>query len=343
VGGLAISGAVGTVNFGFAAPARSRYLVIMCGGIDVTVLAALAGVVAFSVRRSLRPLADIKRAAYSISAGDLTRRAPDDYSDTENTEDTEVGQLARAFNTMMSQVEAAFIARGQSEERMRRSQEKLRQFVADAAHELRTPLTAIRGIAQFSRQNSAAADSERDAYGRIEEVAERMSLLVDDLLLLARLDETRPLERRIVDLLEVAAAAVTEARLVDPDRAITLDVRADAAYHVTGDPARLRQVIANLLTNALRHTPAGSPVSVRLSAADGSAVLEVADEGPGLTPEQALRVFDRFYRADASRSRDSAGSGLGLSIVAGLMAAHGGAVDVRTHRELAAPSMYGYR
>jgi two-component system OmpR family sensor kinase len=207
----------------------------------------------------------------------------------------------------------------------------MRRFVADASHELRTPLTSIRGFAELYRQGAAQdpADVAR-ALRRIEDEAARMGLLVDDLLLLARLDQQRPLERVPVDLVAVVAEAVADARLLAPARAIELRVREGIAPQVLGDEARLRQVVTNLMSNALTHTPEGTPVTVAVGAIkDQSAVvLSVADSGPGLEPEEARRVFERFYRVDPSRTRAAGGTGLGLSIVAALVAAHGGEVDV---------------
>jgi two-component system OmpR family sensor kinase len=235
---------------------------------------------------------------------------------------TEVGQLGLSLNSMLGQIEAAFSAQQESESRLRR-------FVADASHELRTPLTSIRGYAELFRRG--AADRPEDlakAMRRIEQEAARMGVLVDDLLLLTRLDQGRPLEREPVDLARVAADAVDDARAVDPDREITLDTPERPT--VTGDDVRLRQVMGNLLTNARQHTPPGTPVHVRVATEDGSAIVEVADEGPGLTPDQAVRVFERFYRADESRTRERGGTGLGLAIVAAITEAHGGKAAVET-------------
>jgi two-component system, OmpR family, sensor kinase len=214
----------------------------------------------------------------------------------------------------------------------------MRRFVADASHELRTPLTTIRGFAELYRQGAARDPAELDRLmRRIEDQAARMGLLVEDLLLLARLDTQRPLDRQPVDLLALAADAVNDARAVAPDRRIELVLGGDDGDHtappvVLGDDRRLRQVLANLVNNALTHTPAGSPIEVRVgsSTLDGrpGAAVEVVDHGPGLTPEQAERVFERFYRADPARSPADGGTGLGLSIVAALVAVHGGTVAV---------------
>ena len=311
--------------------------------VSVVVLAVLAGVGAVIVRASLRPLVEIEQTARGIAAGDLTRRVPD------RDPRTEVGRLGRALNTMLAQIESAFGARAaseasarRSEEAARRSEDRMRRFVADASHELRTPLTTIRGFAELYRQGgSSSTPAELDRLmRRIEDQAARMGLLVEDLLLLARLDQQRPLDRSPVDLLALAADAVHDARAVAPDRQIELVLGgengdpAGAALVVLGDGQRLRQVLANLVNNALTHTPAGSPVEVRVGAStlDGrpGAAVEVVDHGPGLAPGQAERVFERFYRADPARSHADGGTGLGLSIVAALVAVHGGTVGVDT-------------
>ncbi len=337
--------------------------------VSCAVLVGLALIGVMLVRATLRPLADIERTAGAIAAGDLSRRVP------ERDPRTEVGSLGRSLNMMLGRIEQAFSAQQRSEAAARRSEARMRQFVADASHELRTPLTAIRGFAEYYRQRGGvAADgaaaatavtqppADRQVAGhagngsgklegpeldrimrRVEQESARMGVLVEDMLLLARLDQQRPLQRSTVDLLALAADAVHDARVVAPDRNINLVVRAGAAPLVLGDEVRLRQVIGNLMSNALTHTPDGSPVEVRIrpgrlaeaSVAVGweipdqpVAVLEVADHGPGLTAEQAGHAFERFYRVDASRT--SRGSGLGLAIVAALVSAHGGAVWVES-------------
>jgi two-component system OmpR family sensor kinase len=300
--------------------------------VSLVVLALLAGAGAAIVRASLRPLVEIEQTARAIAAGDLTRRVPD------RDPRTEVGRLGRALNTMLAQIESAFSARAASEASARRSEDRMRRFVADASHELRTPLTTIRGFAELYRQGAARDPAEPDRLmRRIEDQAARMGLLVEDLLLLARLDRQRPLDRGPVDLLALATEAVADASAVAPDRRIELLLSSDDgqprhALVVLGDSQRLRQVLANLVGNALRHTPAGSPVEVRVGEAtlDGrpGAAVEVVDHGPGLTPEQTERVFERFYRADPARSGGDGGTGLGLSIVAALVAVHGGTVQV---------------
>jgi two-component system OmpR family sensor kinase len=390
----------------------------------VIVILAIVGIAV--VRASLRPLTDIEQTAAAIAAGDLSSRIPD------RDPRTEVGRLGRSLNSMLAQIETAFDARAASELAARRSEERMRQFVADASHELRTPLTAIRGFAEYYRQRGGVAEisgastppalgngagpvtDEADAAAhhadlgahetdtrahetdtrahdspvtscdadtspgdssavpagagplaradldrimlRVEQESSRMGVLVEDMLLLARLDQQRPLEQRTVDMLTLAADAVHDARVVAPDRNISLTVGAGAALLVVGDEVRLRQVIGNLMSNALNHTPDGTPIEVRVrsgsldegrraAAGAGRAalagasrnvqpfpavILEVADQGPGLTPYQAEHVFERFYRADQARTRKAGGTGLGLAIVAALVAAHGGAVWVES-------------
>jgi two-component system OmpR family sensor kinase len=269
------------------------------------------------VRLGLVPLERIAATAGDIAGGDLSRRV-------EPAEpDTEIGRLGLALNAMLSQIETAFAERAASEDRLRR-------FVADASHELRTPLTAIRGYAELFRRGAAERPEDlARAMRRIEDEAARMGLLVDDLLLLARLDQGRPLERGSVDLVTVAGDALADLSAIDPARPVTYE-HPDQLV-VPGDEARLRQVAGNLLANARLHTPEGTAVHVRVRAFDGQAILEVADDGPGLPPGEEGLVFERFYRADAARARTGpsgagGGTGLGLSIVAAIVAAHGGTV-----------------
>jgi two-component system, OmpR family, sensor kinase len=373
--------------------------------VSLIIILVLAIVGITVVRRSLRPLTEIERTAEAIAAGDLTRRVPD------RDPRTEVGSLGRSLNAMLSHVETAFQVRAESEFAARRSEERIRQFVADASHELRTPLTAIRGFAEYYRQRGGLANGRPENSGpensgpensgpddgagagiagtqdgpvhgrpaadpgaaaaprggspltrvdldrimrRVEQESSRMGVLVEDMLLLARLDQQRPLENRPVDLLTLAADAVHDARVMAPRRSIDLTVGAGAALIVLGDEVRLRQVIGNLMSNALTHTPDGTPVQVRIrsgaldegrahagevtlpppgpeaetSTSPPAVILEVADRGPGLTPEQSERAFERFYRADQARARQAGGTGLGLAIVAALVVAHGGRVSV---------------
>jgi two-component system OmpR family sensor kinase len=293
-------------------------------GVGAAVLVLLAGLGYLAVRSSLRPLVEVERTAEAIAAGDLARRVP------EADPRTEVGRLGRALNAMLGQIETAFRAREASEHSARRSEERMRQFVADASHELRTPLSSIRGFAELYRQGAVPDQSDVDrVMRRIEDEAVRMGLLVEDLLLLARLDAERPLSCAPVDLLAVATDAVHDARAVAPGRDLDVELlRSETPPVVLGDDARLRQIAANLVGNAVKHTD--GPVRVRVGTEPGWATLAVSDEGPGLAPEEAARVFERFYRADPSRTRASGGTGLGLSIVAALVAAHGGTVDVET-------------
>jgi len=321
-------------NLGDIERTVSRLSAIVVGA-GAGVLVILGFACHWLVRRSLRPLSEIERTAEAIAGGDLSRRVPLRHRRTE------IGRLGRSINGMLAQIEKAVRDRSESEaaarraaEAARRSEERMRRFVADASHELRTPLTSIRGFAELYRQEGARdAEEAGRLLRRIEDEAARMSLLVDDLLLLARLDQQRPLARHPVDLLSLAAGAVLDAQLLAPDREIDL-VRLDGAetpVTVIGDEARLRQVLGNLVNNALRHTPDGTPVVVGVGIDGDTAVVEVSDQGPGLDAEQAERVFERFYRADPSRSRsDGGGSGLGLSIAAALVQAHGGDIGVRS-------------
>jgi len=289
-------------------------------GIEVLVfalvLAGLAVAAWLLIKHDLRPLETMADTAGEIAAGDLSQRV------TPAEPRTEVGRLGLSLNAMLEQIEVAFAERAATEE-------KLRRFLADASHELRTPLTSIRGYAEVFRRG--AKDDPEDlatAMRRIEEESRRMGVMVDELLLLARLGEGRQPEREPVDLARVVADAVGDARAADAGRDISLD--APTELIVTGDEHQLRQVVANLLGNARKHTPADCPVHVRLLAEAGDAVLEVADEGPGLEPGVAARVFEPFYRADKSRARQSGGAGLGLAIVAALVEAHGGRVSLST-------------
>jgi two-component system OmpR family sensor kinase len=234
-----------------------------------------------------------------------------------------------ALNGMLAQIQTAVALSETSAELARSSEERMRRFITDASHELRTPLTTMRGFAELYRQG-AARDMEM-VMSRIESESRRMGLLVDDLLLLARLDAQRPIERNRVDLLALASDAVHDAQAIAPNRKITIDVMdGPGTPEVLGDEARLRQVLGNLVTNALQHTPETADITVRVGTDIDDAILEVVDEGPGMSQQDALRVFERFYRTDSSRARSSGGSGLGLSIVDSLVHAHGGNVTVTT-------------
>ena len=311
---------------------------LIVGGIVVLVLAMVAVAV---VRTSMRPLAEIEQTAGAIAAGDLSRRVPD------RDPRTEVGSLGRSLNIMLAHIEAAFSAQAESEATARRSESRMRQFAADASHELRTPLTAIKGFAEYYRQRGGVAANGSEGaltredldriMNRVETEATRMGMLVDDLLLLARIDQQRPLEQRPVDMLALAADAVQDASVIAPDRQVRLTVGHDTAFLVLGDEARLRQVVGNLMSNALTHTPDGTPIQVHVRSGVldpgrrlPAVVLEVVDHGPGMSPDQAQRVFERFYRADQTRARQTGGTGLGLAIVSALVSAHGGTVAVDT-------------
>jgi two-component system OmpR family sensor kinase len=282
----------------------------------VAVLFVLAIAAAATLTASLRPLRRIALTADAIVAGDLSARVPP------APRRSEVGRVASALNRMLGEIEAAFAQRDETEARLRR-------FLSDASHELRTPLTSIKGYAELFRRG--AQDRPQDlakAMGAIEQEAERMSALVEDLLLLARLDETRPLERHPVALDEIVEAAVESALVVDPGHPVRVDAP-ERPVVVEGDAARLRQVVDNLLANVRRHTPAGTPATVTLRTSDGSIVLSVADTGPGVPKADQGRIFDRFVRLDAARSRASGGSGLGLAVVRSIVVAHGGSVRYR--------------
>ena len=279
------------------------------------VLVAIGGLGLWVVRLGLHPLREIEATSEAIAAGDLTRRV--ERAD----EQTEVGRLVIALNTMLAQIESAFRAREASERRLRR-------FVADASHELRTPLAAVRAYAELFTRGAASRpdDLERSMAG-ISRETERMSLLVEDLLLLARLDEGRPLAQEPVRLAEVVEEAVDAARVVDPARPFSVEVEPST---VIGDRDRLRQLVDNLLANVRAHTPPETPVRIGLRRVNGTAEITVSDSGPGLTVDELDQVFERFYRADTSRSRASGGAGLGLSIVAAVARTHGGEVTARS-------------
>ncbi|WP_371868970.1 sensor histidine kinase [Mycobacterium botniense] len=291
--------------------------------IGAVILAILGAAGYFVVDRSLRPLAEVEQIAAAIAAGQLDRRVP------ERDPRTEVGRLTLALNGMLAQIQRALASSEASADKARSSEERMRRFITDASHELRTPLTTIRGFAELYRQG-AARDMEMLML-RIESEARRMGQLVDDLLLLARLDAHRPLERHRVDLLALATDAVHDAQAIAPKRKITMEVfDGPGTPEVLGDESRLRQVLSNLVVNALQHTPESADVTVRVGTVGDDAVVEVADTGPGMSQQDALRVFERFYRTDSSRARSSGGTGLGLSIVDSLVHAHGGDVTVTT-------------
>ncbi len=271
------------------------------------------------VRVSFRPLRAIEGTADAIARGELAERVPGEDARTE------VGRLARALNAMLGRIEKAFAQRDATEHELRVSEGRMRQFVADASHELRTPLTAVSAYAELFEQGAAtrADDLERVIQGIRSETA-RMGHLVEDLLLLARLDEGRPLEREEVELVGVSAEAVQTASTVGPGWPVQLVAR--QPVEIVGDRLRIRQVLDNLLANVRTHCPEGTAAVVTVDKDDHDAVISVADTGPGMSPEDAARVFERFFRSDASRSRRFGGAGLGLSIVASITKAHGGTV-----------------
>ncbi len=297
---------------------RTMQVALLSIGLGVAALGAVAGT--WGVRRSLRPLRAIEETAGAIAEGDLSRRVPD------APPTTEVGRLSTSLNAMLSQIEQAFDARTASEERMRR-------FVADASHELRTPLATIRGYGELYRMGALTGPEDvSSTLRRIEDSATRMGSLVEDLLHLARLDEGRPQRSEPVDLVVLAADAVADLRALDAGRSVRVvpvaGASSTAGALTVGDEARLRQVVANLVGNVVQHTPEGSPVELAVGRVDERAVLEVRDHGPGISPEHAPRVFERFYRVDAARGRASGGAGLGMAIVSAIVDAHRGTVTL---------------
>ena len=272
------------------------------------------------VRLGLRPLEDVERTAESIAAGNLDQRVPG------ADEPTEVGRLARALNVMLERIEAAFSARIASEARLKESDRHLRQFVADASHELRTPIAAVSAYAElFERGAAQHADDLPRVFSGIRSETARMERLVNDLLTLARFDEGLPLQILPTELVGLTAEAVHTAVTVGPQWPVQFT--ASHPVEVMGDPTRLRQVIDNLLANVRAHTPEGTVTTVHVGQQGNTAEIVVKDAGPGMPSDEAARVFERFYRVDASRARSHGGSGLGLSIVAAIVAAHGGTVS----------------
>jgi two-component system OmpR family sensor kinase len=270
------------------------------------------------IRIGMRPLKDVEATAGEIAGGNLSVRMPD------ANPDTEVGRLVTALNSMLSRIEGSFAARVESEDRLRR-------FVADASHELRTPITAIRGFSELYRQGAVQGEQPtKDLVARIEGESVRMSTLVENLLLLARLDEERQMEMKPINLVDIVDAAVSSARVSNPHHKIELEKPSHEIF-ILGDAPRVHQVIANLLANAGVHTPMGSQVALTISQEALGVAIAVSDNGPGLSPEAQNKIFQRFYRADPSRARvDGEGSGLGLSIVDAVMRAHGGSVSVQS-------------
>ena len=267
------------------------------------------------IKLSMKPLEKIEATAEKIAGGDLSARL-------ENFEpDTEVGRLSTSLNQMLSRIEESFAARTESES-------KLRRFVADASHELRTPLTSIRGFAELHRQGAVPeGEKTKELISRIEKESMRMGSLVEDLLMLARIDQSREIVMADVDLSTLIKEAVTSAQVAGPEHPITSDIAHDV--HTQGDSDKIYQVVTNLLANARAHTPAGTAIHVATYSADDGTFVTVADKGPGLTAEDQQHIFERFFRVDTSRQRSSSdGSGLGLSIVDEVMKAHGGSVSV---------------
>ena len=287
-------------------------------GLIALLLMALVG--RFVIRIGLKPLDDVEDIAEQIAGGDLSARLPDAKPTTE------VGRLVTSLNRMLGRIEDAFAARTASED-------KLRRFVADASHELRTPLTAIRGFAELHRQGAVTGEEKtKELLGRIENESIRMGSLVEDLLLLARLDQAREMDKQPVDLVPLIKECVASAQAAGPAHPVSVDIQGEENF-VLGDKNRIYQVVTNLLANARTHTPAGTAITVKSWSDDKGSYISVADTGPGLSEADQKRIFERFYRADASRVRnDGEGTGLGLSIVDAVMRGHGGSVSV--HSEL---------
>jgi len=323
-GVVVVAGSLGAVD------ATIDQLRLICLATGLIVVAALTAVGWFAIRAGLRPLRTIEETAVAIAGGDLANRIPG-----AGPPNTEVARLTTVLNGMLTQIQRSFEARAASEERMRR-------FVADASHELRTPLSGIKGSAELHLMGAAGPDDVDRAMRRIDTEAARLTALVEDLLLLARLDEPTAgpgLNPAPMDLRTLAADALHDVRALDPERPVRLTGPAGpdgeilpgpAEALVLGDEARLRQVVVNLVGNVHAHTPATAPVRVGVGRVGDEAVLEVADSGPGLTDQQAERAFERFYRGDGSRIRGPGkGSGLGLAITQSLVTAHGGRVELR--------------
>ncbi|BDB45648.1 putative sensor histidine kinase TcrY [Mycobacterium kiyosense] len=326
-----------------AAPSRNQQDLIVTGlsmsNIDATMLrmlvifgiltlialaaATTAGVVI--IRRALAPLRRVAQTATKVVELPLDRgevELPVRVSETDANPNTEVGQLGSALNRMLDHISAALSTRQASETRVR-------QFVADASHELRTPLAAIRGYTELAQRMGDDREAVAHAMSRVSSETERITRLVEDLLLLARLDSGRPLEREPVDLSRLAVDAVSDAHIAGPDHEWELDLPAEPVV-VVGDEARLRQVMANLLANARVHTGAGTVVTTRLTAEPTHALLQVVDNGPGIPAAQQSEVFERFVRGDTSRSRKGGSTGLGLAIVSAVVRAHNGTITVHS-------------
>jgi two-component system OmpR family sensor kinase len=292
-----------------------RFLFFILGLIAILLTALVSR---WLIAISLRPLEKVEETAEAIASGDLSARLPAAKADTE------VGRLTTSLNAMLSQIEQSFAVKVESEN-------KLRRFVADASHELRTPLTAIRGFAELHRQGAVSGEEKtKELISRIEGESIRMSSLVEDLLLLARLDQARELDFEPVDLNTLIVEVVASAKAAGPDHPIELNLPQEELF-VLGDSRRIHQVVANLLANARTHTPDGTQITVVAKQNLSETIIEVTDNGPGLSKSDQERIFERFFRADPSRVRHSGkGSGLGLSIVDAVMKAHGGYVSVKS-------------
>ena len=310
---------VGTVVISVALDSVDRTMRGLAGIyflISLIVIIAIGFVAGSLIKLSLKPLNRIEETAAAIADGDLSARLP------EVNPNTEVGRLTGSLNTMLSRIEESFAVRTESEN-------KLRRFVADASHELRTPLTAIRGFAELHRQGAVTGeDKTKELISRIEKESIRMSSLVEDLLLLARLDQSRELTIDPVDINHLVNEAIASAKAAGPSHEITLKSSSDEVF-VLGDSMRIHQAVSNLLANARTHTPAGTKIEIEILQNESDVQISVSDNGPGLSPEDQTRIFERFFRADPSRARVSGeGSGLGLAIVDAVMKAHGGSVEV---------------
>jgi len=295
--------------------ARLQGLFILIGLVMIFFIALASRKV---ITVGLRPLANVEATAERIAEGDLTARLPDVKPNTE------VGRLVSTLNTMLGRIEESFAARLESES-------KLRRFVADASHELRTPITAIRGFAELHRQGAVSGEEKtKELIGRIENESKRMGSLVEDLLLLARLDQSREMKSDPVNLTQIVSDAIASARAAGQNHTINFDEQSEEIYAL-GDKDRIHQVVANLLANARTHTPAGTVINVSVKQETDGVRIRIADNGPGLSESDQARIFERFYRADASRVRtDGEGTGLGLSIVDAVMRAHAGEVSVES-------------
>ena len=284
--------------------------------ISLIVLLLIGALARAFIRISLKPLSEVESTAAAIASGDLSARLP------EARPTTEVGKLTTSLNRMLGRIEESFAVRVESES-------KLRRFVADASHELRTPLTAIRGFAELHRQGAVSGEEKtKELIGRIEKESIRMGSLVEDLLLLARMDQSRELSQEPVDLEHLIHEVVASARAAGPDHPISVEIP-DGDNFVLGDSIRIHQAVANLLANARTHTPSGTPIAVSVEQLESEVAITVADKGPGLSQADQEKIFERFYRADSSRARTKGeGSGLGLSIVDAVMKAHGASVTV---------------